>query len=330
MKIKSLIICIACLLSLTVAAQAFWLWTPGVNKLINPKYAVKDTPREQYDWAMSFFKEGDYKRAAEEFIRMVAAYKNSELAPDSQYYAALSFQKAGKYYLAFQNYQKVVKLYPYSKRIDEIIREEYELGEIFYNRSKAKLMGMEIMADVERGIEVFKAIIENVPYSPYADNAQFMIGLSYKKIQQYGDAVGAFQKLVQEYPTSALVEKAKYEIAQCMFLESRGSDYDQETTDEAIEEFRKYTDEITDPDLKKQAEESIVKLRENKAGSIYNAGHFYESQKQYKSAFIYYSEVAEKYGETSYGALAKDRLKAIKPRLEDDSGEKPKKKWILF
>ncbi len=73
------------------SAEAFWIWTPKSQKFVNPKYAVKDSPQQQYDWAMSFYKEGDYRRAAEEFIRLVKQYKNSELAPDAQYYASLSY-----------------------------------------------------------------------------------------------------------------------------------------------------------------------------------------------------------------------------------------------
>ncbi len=283
----------------------FWIWTPGSHKLVNPKYAVKDSPEKQYDWAMSFYKEEDYKRAAEEFLRLVEHYKNSELAPEAQYYAALSYEAIGKYYPAFKSYQKVIDNYPFTKRIDEIIKAEYRIGEIFYNKHSATLMGIELMTDIEKAIEIFEEIIRSLPYSAYADEAQFMIGLCHKKLQQYNKAVEAFQKLAQEYPTSNLVEKAKYEAAQCLYLFSLKADYDQESTDEAIEEFKRYSLKTKDQKLRNKADQTIVLLKEKKAESLFKSAEFYEKQKKYKSARLYYGEILKRYPNTSYAPLAK-------------------------
>ncbi|MDD5439637.1 MAG: outer membrane protein assembly factor BamD [Candidatus Omnitrophica bacterium] len=278
---------------------------------MNPKFAVKDTPEGQFEWAMSFFKAKDYKRAAEEFLRLVEHYKNAKQAPEAQYYAARSYRLAGKYYGAFQNYQRVVKNFPFSERIEAIIKEEYDIGEVFYNRSRGKLMGKELMVDLERAVEVFTAIVDNMPYSKYADQAQYMIGMSQKKMEQYSEAAQAFTKMVQEYPKSELIDKARYELAQCLYLASSKSDYDQEGTDEALDEFKRYSTGITDGKLQQEANATIAKLKEQKALSIYNVGQFYERQKKYASAGIYYRDVAANYGDTPLGIQARDRLTAL-------------------
>lgn len=299
-------------------ASAFWLWTPKTQKLINPKYAVKDSPERQNDWAMSFYKNGDYKRAAEEFARLVRSFPNSELAPDAQYYAALSYQKAGKYYIAFQNYQKVMSDYPFSKRIDEIIKAEYELGELFYDKETGEIMGIELMTDVEKALEIFSKIIENAPYSGYADDAQFMMGLCHKKLQQYNEAVAEFQKLIQEYPASGLMERARYEMAQCMYLASLKPEYDQEATEEAIDEFKKYSLESKDKNLRDEADRTIELLKEKKAENFYKIAEFYEGQKKYKSALIYYNVITIEYPNTSYAPLAKVKKEYIEIILEEE------------
>ena len=297
-------------------SYGFWVYNPKSHSLVNPKYAVKDSPQEQFDWAMKFFDEGDFIRAAEEFIRLVDSYDDSKEAPDAQYFAALSYHRGGKPYIAFQNYEKVIQHYPFSERIEEIIKAEYELGEFFYNRSRPKLMGVELMADIEKGIEIFQAIIDNMPYSEYADNAQFMIGLSHKKVQQYNDAVETFQNLIQEYPKSTLVENAKYEMAQCLYLVSGQADYDQEPTDEALEEFKKYSLESEDTAFQKEAKHTIMELLEKKAKSLYLSADFYRKQRKYKSALIYLNEILDEYPDTSYVPLAKNRIEEIRPHLE--------------
>ena len=118
MNIRVILSVLILSLCFSTSANAFWVWTPKSGKAINPKYAVKDSPQVQYDWAMSYYKAENYGRAAEEFVRLVEHYKHSKFASDAQYYAALSYHKSGKYYIAFQNYEKVIKNYPFSKRIE--------------------------------------------------------------------------------------------------------------------------------------------------------------------------------------------------------------------
>ena len=42
------------------AGYCYWVWTPETKKWINPKYAPKDTPKEQLLYAMDFFEAKDY------------------------------------------------------------------------------------------------------------------------------------------------------------------------------------------------------------------------------------------------------------------------------
>lgn len=298
----------ASLLLSATPARAFWVWTPKTNKFINPKHASKDTPREQFKSAMKFFDEMDYKRAAAEFTNLTNYFKDSELAPEAQYYAGRSYEEAGKYYPAFEAYQKTIDVYPFTKRIDEIIGRQYNLGQILYKKHSGKFMGKEIMTDLERSAEIFRKTKENAPFGEYADNAQFMIGACYKKSEQYGEAASAFQKVSDEYPKSPLVDKARYEVAQATYLASLKSDYDQELTDEAIEEFKKVAEKGSDLTISEEAKFAISLLEDKKAKSLFKTAEFYERQRRYESAAIYYKEILEKYPRTSSAELARERL----------------------
>ena len=196
------------------SAFSFWIWTPKEKGIVNPKHAAKDTPEEQYKWAMKLYEEGDYKQSAEQFLSLTNYFKESDLAPEAQYYAGRSYEAMDKPYPAFEAYQKVVEIYPYTARIDEIIEREYNIGLALYHSHRGKLMGLEIMTDLDRAVEVFQAIRKSIPFGEYAEKAQFMVGESYKKSGQYTEAMKDFQKLIDEYPRSPLVEKAKYEVAQ--------------------------------------------------------------------------------------------------------------------
>ena len=164
---------------------AFWIWTPKTKTLVNPKSASKDTPEKQFEFAMKLYKEKDYKNSAQEFVNLVNAFKDSDLAPGAQYYAGRSYEESGKYYSAFEAYQKVIGVYPFSKRIDEIIEREFSIGTSLYKKHRGTLMGREIMTDLDRASEIFTKVKQNSPFGEYAERAQFMLGECYKKSEQY-------------------------------------------------------------------------------------------------------------------------------------------------
>lgn len=300
------------------AHVAFWIWTPKTKKFVNPKYAAKDTPGKQFKWAMQFFEEKDYKRAAEEFTRLVTHFKDSDLAPEAQYYAGRSYEEQDKFYPAFSAYQKTIDTYPFTERIDEIIEKEYNLGNELYKKHGGILMGKEIITDLERAVEIFRAVKKNAPFGEYADQAQFMIGECYKKSGLYDEAKGVFQKLIDEYPHSALVDKTQYEVAQCTYLASLKPDYDQELTDEAIKEFKKIAKDKEDSLTLKKAKDAVFLLENKKAQSLFDTAKFYEKQKRYKSAGIYYRELLNKYSRSPFCKPARERLKDIAELMKEE------------
>lgn len=321
-------------------ARAFWIWTPQSKKLVNPKYATKDTPAEQFKWAMQFYEAKDYKRAVEEFTHLVSNFTDSELAPEAQYYAGRSYEAWGKSYSAFLAYQKAIDAYPFTKRIDEIIEREYTIGNSLYAEHRGVFMGRQLMTDLDRAVEIFRKVRENAPFGEYAERAQLMIGRCYKKSEQYSEATTAFQKLVDEYPQSILADKARYEVAQCTNLSSLNPDYDQELTDEAIKEFRRISEARQGLTVSEEAQAAISILEDKKAESLFRTAKFYERQKYYKSAAMYYEDIIQGYPHSSFGGRAKERLEVVskfvrqkekkeKQKSADEQGEK-EKKWIFF
>lgn len=313
--IITLLVLFYCFFSLR-EATAFWVWTPQSKKLVNPKYAAKDTPEEQFKWAMKFYKKKDYKRAAEEFTRLTAYFKDSTFAPEAQYYAGRSYEASEKYYPAFESYQKTIDLYPFTKRINEVIEREYNLGIRLYKKHGGLLMGMEIMTDLDRAAEIFQKVRDNAPFGEYGDDAQYMIGECKKKATLYDEAKIAFQKVVDEYPRSMLAEKAKYQVAQCTYLASLKPEYDQELTDKAIEEFETIAETKRGLDVSEEAKEAISLLEDKKAESIFSTAKFYERHRHYKSADIYYREVIRIYPRSSFSDLALERLKHVEKILK--------------
>jgi outer membrane assembly lipoprotein YfiO len=306
----------AVLFTYSSVCYSAWIWTPEAGRWFNPKGAVKDTAQEQLTYAANFYEEKSYKRAVSEYNKLVQYYPNSQHAPIAQYYIGRCYEDMESYFRAFLEYQKVIEAYPHAKNREEIIMRQHKIGVLFFDGRKAKVLGLALLPATDKAIEIFDQVIINSPYGEYADKAQFKIGESYKKSKRFAEAVLTFQELINNYPTSDLVESSNYEVAQCGYLASLGYSYDQETTDAAIEKFEDFVAESGDGALMKVAKESLNRLRERKAQGLYDTAGFYEKTGQHLSAVIYYKELVDKYPESSLAAESLNKIMKLEKRLE--------------
>jgi len=296
---------------ITNTAQAVWVWTPETGKWVNPKYAPKDTSKEQFDFALSLFQSEDYKKARKEFEKIIKFYPASVYAPDSQYYVGRCFEELNSPYHAFRAYQKVIDSYPYSEKIEDIIERQYMIGVYYFDYEKNKHWGPTFAMPLDKAIEIFKKVVDNSPYGAYGDVAQYKLGETYRKMHNYLEASMAFQKLLDNYPHSQFREDATYQVAYCTSEASLRPDYDQQMTEDAIEDFEDFIDRRPDSELAKNAEGTVEVLKEKQAKTAFDTAHFYERQKKYLSAYTYYKEIIEEYPESSYYPEAKIKAEML-------------------
>ncbi len=314
---KKYIIAVASAFLFLLAAplsHAYWIWTPQTGTWINPKWAVKDTPQQQFDWAFKFFKAKDYKKSAEEFLRLVRFYPQAELAAESQYFAGKSYEAMEEYEQAFYAYQKGIETYPFSKRLDEMTEREYEIAGKFYAGQKVKVLGIPTFPSVWKAIEMYQKVVDNAPYGKYADQSLFKIGECYKKAGDFQQARLAFQKLVDEHPESKLAEEANFQVGLCASQASLKPSYDQSVTDEALKEIEDFAKRHPESKLTADADKMHKSLREKKAQSDYTIAEFYWKQKWYDSAGEYYKDIVANFPDTETAKKAEERLKIIEKR----------------
>ncbi len=319
-KVVRILICIIllniCVIIFLKTASAYWVWTPETKKFINPKYAVKDSPKEQFDWAMSFYDTKDYQRAAVEFEKLTKHYEYSEYASKAQYYVGLSYENLDKFYIAFQNYQKAIDNFPHIENIDEIIARQFNIGKIYASRDSPKILGTDIMTSLDRAIEIYKKVVDNAPYGKLADEAQFNMGDALKRAERYDEAILTFQKIVDDYPASRFREKAQYEVAYCAYKASLKPAYDVGPTDKAIKAFEEFAQTNRDKVLSDEADKTIRRLKEKSAEKSLLTAKFYESQKRYESAIVYYQDIVDRFPDASFADGARAKIEELKRRAK--------------
>lgn len=291
-------------------SQSLWIWTPEIGKWINPKRALKDTPDEQFRYAFALWQEKDIKRALLEFEKIPRYFPKSRYAPEAQYYIGRCFEEQGQYYKAFLAYQKLIDKYPYNARLDEIVERQYKIGNLFFVKSKDNNIWQRfsLKSAEAKAIEIFQKVVENSPYGEYAVYAQFKIALCWKRLGNYQEAEQAFKKVITNYPTSELVDDAIVHLALLTAKYKKKSAYSQEATEEAIKRLEELT---KNKEQTPEVEKVLKELKEKKAESLYRIAEFYQKQRLYKSARIYYNEIIKKYPETSWAVKSAVEIKKL-------------------
>lgn len=291
-------------------AQAFWIWTPKTQKWVNPKKDPKANPKEQFAYAKAFYEVKKYEEAKREFSKLLDAFPKSLEAAESQYYLGLIEEARDDFYEAYLAYQKVIDRYPFSERIQEIIKREYKIAEAFMSGKKRKALGIVLPVD-NPAIEIFAKVVENSTYGPLAPAAQYKLGLVLKGLMRYYEAEEAFNKVITNYPKSEWVTPAKFQLASCRAAASKGSEYDQGAAEEAKEKFEEFLEQHPDAVLSRDAQANIAQLREKEAESSFDVGRFYEKQNQNDAAKIYYNEIVTNYPDSTWAARALERLRVM-------------------
>jgi len=199
----------------THEANAFWIWTPETNKWVNPKYSVKETPREQLDHAMSYFTGDNYRAAIAEYKKLIKHYPRSREASEAQFYIAMAQEMQGHILKAFHSYQLALEKYPFSERTQDVLKRQYNIGILMLDgkSGRNKIVKMVVGGDYDV-IEIFRTIIKNAPYGEYAASSQYKIGLYLQEKLLYQEARDEFEKTVNDYPETEWAKAAQYQISE--------------------------------------------------------------------------------------------------------------------
>ncbi|MDD5195018.1 MAG: outer membrane protein assembly factor BamD [Candidatus Omnitrophica bacterium] len=318
---KILIFCIVCACSIN--AYSFWVWSPKTQKWKNPKYSPLATPFLQFKEGEKNFEGEKFKEAYDAFKKLIIHYPDAQEAAEAQYYLGRCLEELNQPYQAFQEYQKVIDSYPNSKRINEAVEREYKIGEYFLNREPKQWLGVSVYDFVEHpSLEIFKKIVEKVPYSPYATQAEYKLGLLLMKLSRYDEARESFQKVIDNYPDSEWAMPAKYQLAIATSKASPGVGYDSTTLQEASSRLDEFIKKHPDAQISTQAEQQLKELRNKEARKNFDVAQFYENQDKYDSALLYYNVVIDKYADSEYYLSSLERVKELNELIKGNITKK--------
>jgi outer membrane protein assembly factor BamD len=321
-RLGLLLIVAACVVLFPFRAPAPLYYVPGEGWYYEMfgQNARWQRPRakEQLDVAEQAFNKSDYNTTLHAAHRVLRVWPLSDYAPDAEYLIGRCLETSGKDEAAFKAYQNIIEKYPRSSHYEDVIWRQYEIAIRFLGGEWFRIWGtIPLYPSMDQTAQMFDKIVNNGPYSDVAPHAQLRIGAAREKEKNYPDAVKAYATAADRYynqPTIA--SDALFREGLSYARQAAKAEYDQSTAVQAIERFTDFITLYPDDGRVPRAEKAIAWLKAEQVRGNFEIAQFYQKSKKWNGALVYYNEVLQLDPNSSYAASARQRIEALKPRVQ--------------
>lgn len=313
MRVRLALLLAACSLLLPMAAQAQWRWTPETGRWVNIRNMPRETAELQYEHARGLMLEGNLKRAWRETEKFDKWYGDSDFADRNQFLRGEIRMAQGKDVSAAREFQQVVSNYPDTGLFDEVISQQYAIGDKLYERGQVRLNQWWRpfrQRPLRRSAEVYEMVVQNQPFTPEAAEAQYKIGLTHFTRENYYEAAYEYRRVIEDYGGSDWVDEASHGLALCYYELSLPPEYDQSPSRLAIRAIDDFKARFPHDERVQDLDEIRVEMHESIAQQRLQSAQFYEKRRQFPAAKLYYQRVVDQFPGTGAASEAEAWLAA--------------------
>ncbi len=298
------------------------VWRPGEGWTDESTGAglSASSSRDQLALGKKFFDAKDYDNALRAFTVLVRRWPYSFFAPEAQFRIAECLEKQGDFLKADKAYDKMIQKYPASSFFEQALERKLAIGNLYLAGEPQRLLGMPFGPSMKTAVDIYESIIRAAPYGRLAPVAEFQLGLARTNEKKYTEAIAAYSRILDKYPNSELADDAQYQLGYTWYVSALATAYDQSSGEKAMEAFEDYIVRYPLGDKVAAAREHLVLLKKRATLGSFNIATFYEKTRNYKAAFIYYSDVIRQNPESEQGKIAEQKVKQLRPMVEKDLG----------
>lgn len=309
------------MLALAVAfpalSPAAIVFKPGekVKYLAPGDEEISGNAKQLFQIAQTAENDGNLGRATKAYRAIVKKYPKDALAAGSAWRYAQLEEKTGDYLNAAAAYRVMCEQYPRSPNFDEAIEAQFRIGEMYLNGRKLKLLGLPIKSALDQAKIIFAGIVRSAPYGKYTARAQFNIGLVAEKQGNAESAVQAYQAVVEKFPEEPVAADAQYQIGYLWLNSTRSGVRDAKATNNARIGFQDFLFRFPKSEKTAQARENLQSLQQKQTTDAFEIARFYDKQKNYRAAVIYYNDVIRQQPRSAASDRAKLRVEELRAKV---------------
>src|SRR5213075_1265558 len=272
---------------------------------------------ELYQIGQTAEKENNPKRAIRAYKTLVKRHPKDALASTALYRAAQLQEQTHQYTPAADSYLQLVERYPSSPHFDEAVEGQFRVGEVYLNGKKLKVLGIPIASALDRAVTIFSNVVRTAPYGRYTARAQFNIGMAREKQGANDAAIQAYQAVVDKFPNEPIAVDAQYQIGYIWFTAAQLGTNDAAAAGNAKTAFQDFLFHYPKSEKAPQARKDLDILEHKQTSNSYKVAKFYDKQKYYRAAVIYYNEVIRQQPGSKESSEAKKRIDQLRAKFGD-------------
>jgi len=274
--------------------------------------------KDQLDVAQAAFDKKDYKTAMKAAQRVVAIWPLSDYAPQAQYLCGRCYEERRMDEKAFKAYADVLNKYPKMQNATEIQGRQIAIADRFLAGERTKLFGyIPLFPSREKAATMYGDIVRFGPYGPYGPEAQMKIGATRERQKDYELAVQAYEVAADRYSAQpAIAANALYKATLAWSKQARKADYDQSAAGQAISSASDFVTLYPEDPRVPELQQIVTTLKMEQARGDFSIAEYYEKNKHWAAARIYYNSVHDKVRGTPLADEAVRRIEGFASRLE--------------
>ncbi len=151
--------------------------------------------------------------------------------------------------------------------------------------------------DYKDALESFEKLKDWYPFSKYAILAELKIADAYYQLNQYDEAVFAYEDFENLHPRNEAIPYIVYQIGNCYFEQIETVDRDQNNAMKALMAFKRLKKQFPNSVYSVKARENIKHCLKSLAGHDLYVGLFYYKTKHYKAALDRFKSIISNYSD---------------------------------
>jgi outer membrane protein assembly factor BamD len=273
--------------------------------------------KDQLAVSQEAFDKKQYGLALKSALRVIHIWPLSDYAPQAQYLVARCYEARRMDEKAFNAYQTMLDKYPKAANATEVQRRQFAIAVRFLHGQWFKLFGyIPFFPSMDKTADMFDKIVRYGPYGEEGPAAQMNIGEAREKEKDFPLAVKAYERAADRYSDQPkIAAEAQYKEAMAYNKQAKKADYDQSIAGQAIASFTDFMALYPDDPRTTDAKRIITSLREEQARGNFKIAQYYQKQKKFDGALVYYNEVLLSDAGSPLANEARKRIELLKKRI---------------
>ncbi|MFO7709118.1 MAG: outer membrane protein assembly factor BamD [Desulfobacterales bacterium] len=171
--------------------------------------------------------------------------------------------------------------------------------------------------DYKKAVDHFQRLKDIYPFSKYAILAELKLGDAHYRLENYEDAVFAYEEFEKLHPRNEAIPYVIYQIGRSHFDRMTTTDRDQGSARRALETFQRLIQQHPNSTYARSAAEHLVACYKSLAGHDFGVGVFYFNSKHYPAALARFRSVVLDYPDVGYHQMALDYIARTEARIAE-------------